>query len=80
MTEIHLAGNYLNGFQRCQRCGEVLVDYRDARVQPAACVSPFPTGTRVEILRGKDAYLFVVDDSPTCDEVEGDTIESHDLL
>ena len=81
MKEIHKAGRLINLVQRCDRCGEVLNDYRNTMYpdgQPPP--SGFAVGANIEVKRGNPRYSGTTDEAPTCEEVPRDSIEEHGLL
>lgn len=83
MIEIHQAGRYLDtqGLQYCDRCGEVLTDYRGAMIPVGdPPLAGWATGAFVEITEGNPRQFVVTTHPPTCEAVEDDSIESHGLL
>lgn len=64
---VHKAGPYIAGLQRCQRCNEILADYRNAAWPEGQSA---PTGweenAHVEVITGNPKYSGLTNDAVDC--------------
>lgn len=69
---IHVAGILdLEGVQRCERCGEILTDYRNSMVvfgSPA--LQGWENGAHVEVITGNPRYSGLTDDDVDCESLQ----------
>lgn len=64
---IHVAGDYIEGVQRCERCKVILTDHRGAMVPtgsgPLGCWEP---GAHVEVITGNPKYSGLTEEPADC--------------
>ena len=65
---IHVAGPMIDWVQVCERCGEVLSDYRNS-MYPEGTPSPsgWTEGAHIEVLTWNPRYSGVTDAEPDCE-------------
>jgi len=64
---IHQAGEMTRGLQLCERCGEVLTDYRNAMVPVGTPpLRGWAVGASIEVITGNPRYSGVTDATPDC--------------
>jgi hypothetical protein len=69
---IHVAGELdREGVQRCERCGEILTDYRNAMVpEGSPSLRGWAIGAHIEVLTGNPRYSGVTNDDPDCERLQ----------
>jgi len=64
---IHVAGDYEDGVQRCDRCGVILTDHRGAMVPVGSGpLGAWEPGAHVEVITGNPKYSGLTDEQPNC--------------
>lgn len=68
---VHQAGELREGLQRCDRCGYVLTDYRNAAVPIGTPpLRGWEAGAFVEVLTGYPKSSVLTDESPDCEVLQ----------
>ena len=65
---IHIAGSINNeGIQRCERCGFILTDYRNAMISEGdPPLVGWVVGSFIEVIMGNPTYFSLTINSPNC--------------
>jgi hypothetical protein len=64
---VHVAGELLDGLQRCLRCGVILTDYRYAMVpSDQGPLTGWAPGASIEVIDGNPMVFSTVDEPPNC--------------